>query len=121
MRFKNQRYGDPEHLRYYASGWKLDALAKHLKRDEKTIKRWLSGEQKMPWWVPELLRLERYEKYHQLRYMGVNAPLAKLGIVNGKVLDFPDINKIQFDKKKKQEKTLIEISNEEVIKKFKSK
>lgn len=116
MRFPNQRYGDPEHLKFYTQGWTLKQIAKHLKRDEKTIGRWLKGQQKMPWWVPELLRLERYEKHHQLRYMGIDRPLAKLGIVSGKVLEFPDIDAIRA---RKDETSVLDKLNDILIQRYK--
>ncbi|MES2069852.1 MAG: hypothetical protein V4488_05855 [Pseudomonadota bacterium] len=92
MKFPNVRYGNPEHLKHYAAGWPLKTLAKHLRRDERTIRRWLSGASKVTWWVPELLRLERYEKYHQMQQMNMNPALAKIGLVRGQVLEFPDIH-----------------------------
>lgn len=120
MRFPNQRYGDPEHLKYYTQGWTLKTISKHLKRDEKTIQRWLSGKQKMPWWVPEFLRLERYEKYHQLQQMRVNPTLAKLGIVRGQVLDFPDIHAIRAQREyEASSKTIIEQMNDILIRQYK--
>ncbi|GAC1569132.1 MAG: hypothetical protein NVS3B3_23200 [Aquirhabdus sp.] len=94
MKYPNIRYGDPEHLQHYAAGWPLKILAKHLRRDERTIRRWLSGTHKIPWWVPELLRLERYEKYHQMQQMNINPRLAKMGIVRGQVVEFPDIPRL---------------------------
>jgi hypothetical protein len=91
MRYPNRRYADKEDLIYYAENWTIPALAKHLKRDQKTIRNWISGAQKVPWWVPEILRLERYEKHHQLRQMNINIPLARLGIICGEVLEFPNV------------------------------
>jgi hypothetical protein len=126
MKYPNQRYGNVEHLNHYAAGWTLKALAKHLKRDERTVKDWLSGAKKCPWWAPELLRLERYEKYHQMQEMRINPALAKLGIIRGEVLHFPDIFHVRDRLKTKAKekdggKGFIKDHNEQVIKQYRSK
>lgn len=119
MRYPNQRYGSHEHFQHYAAGWKIDALAKHLKRDKRTVKDWLSGTKKLPWWVPEIMRLERYEKFHQMQQMGINPALAKLGIVRGDVLAFPDIHQIRERIKNSEPENIIKEQNNNVIKKYK--
>jgi hypothetical protein len=121
MRYPNQRYGDPAHLRYYTQGWTLKQISQFLKRDEKTIKSWLGGKSKVPFWVPELLRLSAYEKQQQLRYMGVNTVLAKLGVVNGEVLEFKNMNETRFKNAAKPKLTAIEDSNQRIIKEIKYK
>jgi hypothetical protein len=88
MRYPNTRYGNPEELRYYSQGMSIKELAKQLKRSEKSIKQWLSFEKKVPYWVPELLRLRHMEKDLVMRQMGFGEQRLKLGIVRGDVIDF---------------------------------
>ncbi|MFA9273415.1 MAG: hypothetical protein ACEQSE_00955 [Candidatus Aquirickettsiella gammari] len=104
MKYPHQRYADHTHFQHYAAGWSNKALAKHLKRSERTIKDWLSGAQKVPFWVPELLRLERYEKHHQLNSMGINQKLAKLGMVHGHVINFPTAKAQPFNPESEKQK-----------------
>jgi hypothetical protein len=63
MRYPNLRYGNPAEFAYYVrtGGDDIAAVARTLRRDERTIKDWLSGRQRIPFWVPELLRLRRFE------------------------------------------------------------
>lgn len=61
MRYPNIRYGNPAALDYYAMGIPLDILARRLRRDERTVRDWLKGNAKIPWWVPEILRLQNME------------------------------------------------------------
>lgn len=77
MRYKNTRYGNPEELRHYVEHRSISEVAKSLKRSERSIKDWLNGVKKMPFWVPELLRLRDMEKAQMLRSMGIRAPLPK--------------------------------------------
>lgn len=119
MRYPNLRYGRLEHLEYYSMGWKIKDLAKHLRRDEKTVKNWLSGKHKIPWWVPELLRLEAYEKHQQLRYMGINQHLAKIGMVYGEVVEFPDQFAVRARLEKLDAPHPIEVSNKRIINELK--
>lgn len=61
MRFPNLRYGNPTEFAYYAMGRPVPELARALRRDERTVRDWLSGRAKVPWWVPEIMRLKRLE------------------------------------------------------------
>lgn len=63
MRYPNLRYGNPTEFAYYVlcMGNDLHAVARMLRRDERTIRDWLSGRQRVPFWVPELMRLRRFE------------------------------------------------------------
>lgn len=61
MRYPNLRYGNPTEFAYYAMGIPLADLAHRLRRDERTVRDWLSGRRRVPWWVPEVLRLRRME------------------------------------------------------------
>lgn len=88
MRYPNTRYGNPEELRYYAQGLSIKELARQLKRSEKSVRQWLSLEKKVPFWVPELLRLRHMEADLRMRQMGFGEQRLKLGIVRGTVIDF---------------------------------
>lgn len=71
MRYLNSRYGNPEEMRFYARGMPLQDLARQLRRDKKTVRDWLSGRRKVPFWVPELLRLRHREHHDMMRSMGM--------------------------------------------------
>lgn len=88
MRYLNSRYGNPEELKYYSQGMTIKALAKKLKRSEKSVKQWLSFEKKVPYWVPELLRLWHMEKDLTMRQMGFGDQKLKLGMVSGSIIEF---------------------------------
>jgi hypothetical protein len=89
MRYPNSRYGNPEELKYYSQGMSIRELARQLKRSEKSVKQWLSFEKKVPYWVPELLRLRHMEADLRMRQMGFGDQRLRLGIVKGTVIDFP--------------------------------
>jgi hypothetical protein len=59
----------------------VKGLAKHLMRAEKTIQNWITGKKKMPYWVPELLRLQDFEHREIMRQMNIPALRAQLGVV----------------------------------------
>ena len=67
MRYPNLRYGNPTELNYYALGMPLAVLARRLRRDERTVKDWLAGKTRVPWWVPEVLRLQQMESREMMR------------------------------------------------------
>jgi hypothetical protein len=85
MRFPNLRYGNPTEFAYYAMGRTLPELARQLRRDERTIRDWLSGRAKVPWWVPEIMRLKHLEadlRHRQMFWSVVDkAPVTRLGVV----------------------------------------
>lgn len=85
MRFPNLRYGNPTEFAYYALGRTHAELARALRRDERTIRDWLSGRARVPWWVPEILRLKRLEAdlmYRQMFWASDEKPrVARLGVV----------------------------------------
>lgn len=93
MRYPNTRYGNPEELRYYTEGMSIKEVAKRLKRSEKSVKQWLSFEKKVPYWVPELLRLWDLERGLILRQMGMGETRRKLGLVEGQVIQFRDLSR----------------------------
>lgn len=87
MRYPNRRYGNPTELAYYAMFQPLPELARRLRRDERTVRDWISGRTRVPWWVPEILRLKRMEaelRHRQMFWaMPDKKPLTKLGVVTG--------------------------------------
>jgi len=93
MRYPNTRYGNPEELRYYSQGLTVKIIAKKLKRSEKSINAWLNGNRKIPFWVPELLRLWHMERDLTMRQMGFGDQRLKLGLISGNIICFPDNKK----------------------------
>ena len=90
MRYPNSRYGNPIEFQYYAQGQPDSEIAKRLKRDKRTVQRWLNGKQKMPWWIPEILRLQRLEYDLWMHQTGLGRLRPKLGIASADVLTFTD-------------------------------
>lgn len=86
MRYPNLRYGNPTEMAYYAMGVPLPDLARRLRRHERTVDRWLNGKAKVPWWVPEILRLQRMEAEIRHKQMGMGALAPLLGVVSGDVI-----------------------------------
>jgi hypothetical protein len=86
LRYPNLRYGNPTEMRYYAMGRSNADLARSLRRDERTVRDWLSGRQRVPWWVPEVLRLRRMELDLRQRQMGMGALAPMLGVVAADVI-----------------------------------
>jgi hypothetical protein len=62
LKYLNLRYGNPNALQFYASKSSIKVIAKQLRRSERSVKNWISGREKMPWWVPEVLRLQQFEQ-----------------------------------------------------------
>lgn len=86
MRYPNLRYGNPTEFAYYAMAWPGPRLARFLRRDERTVRDWLSGRRPVPWWVPEILRLKRMEAELRHQQMGMGTLAPKLGIVSADVI-----------------------------------
>jgi hypothetical protein len=86
VRYPNLRYGNPTEMAYYAMGRPIRDLARSLRRDPRTVKDWLSGRQRVPWWVPEILRLRRMELDLRQRQMGMGALAPRLGMVSADVI-----------------------------------
>lgn len=97
MRYPNLRYGNPTEMAYYAMGVPLPTLARRLRRDERTVRDWLNARTRVPWWVPEILRLQHMENDLRSRRMGMGALAPRLGIVGAEVLALPaaDVKKPQ--------------------------
>lgn len=86
MRYPNLRYGNPTEFAHYAMPFDLPRLARMLRRDERTVRDWLSGKTRLPWWVPEIMRLKHIEASEIHRQM-TGAPLrARLGIVGADII-----------------------------------
>jgi hypothetical protein len=85
VRYPNLRYGNPTEFTYYAMGVPLADLARRLRRDERTVRDWLSGRARVPWWVPEIMRLKRLEadlRHRQMFWAVPNKPpLTRLAVV----------------------------------------
>ena len=86
MRYPNLRYGNPTEMACYAMGRPIKDLARSLRRDERTVRDWLSGKQRVPWWVPEIMRLKRMEAELRNYQMGMGKLAPKLGIVSADVI-----------------------------------
>jgi hypothetical protein len=81
MRYPNLRYGNPAEFRHYAQGLPVKEIARRLRRSERSIRDWLSGAERLPWWVPEILRLQMLEHALRMQQMGMQATRARLGLV----------------------------------------
>ncbi len=87
MRFPNLRYGNPTEFAHYSLGIPLPDLARTLRRDERTVRDWLSAKQRVPWWVPEYMRLRQMEQADIRRQMNMTALGPRLGVVRGAVIE----------------------------------
>lgn len=89
MRYPNLRYGNPTEMAYYAMGMPRPTLARILRRDERTVRDWLSGRTRVPWWEPEILRLKRMEAEIRHKQMGMGTLAPLLGVVSADVIALP--------------------------------
>lgn len=89
MHYPNLRYGNPTELEFYAQGVPVKDLARRLRRSERSVRDWLNQRKRVPWWVPEVLRLQHMEMQQQLYRMGITQVRNRLGMVNGEVIKFP--------------------------------
>ncbi len=90
MRYPNSRYGNPTEFQYYAQGQKPKDIAKRLRRSEHSVTQWLAGKRRMPWWIPEILRLQRLEYDLWMHQTGVGRRRNKLGVASADVITFTD-------------------------------
>jgi hypothetical protein len=97
MRYPDLRYGNSNEFAYYVQGVPVKDVARRLRRSERSVKNWLDGKEKMPWWIPELLRLQRLEHSHVLREMNMRPVRHQLGIVGADVIEFPTPKTIAFN------------------------
>ncbi|MEC5409253.1 hypothetical protein VOM14_27240 [Paraburkholderia sp. MPAMCS5] len=79
-------------MAYYMQGQPIEHIARELRRTERTVRDWLSGRERVPWWVPELLRLRDMEHNLRLQQMGVGRLAPRLHAVDGKVRELRLIN-----------------------------
>jgi hypothetical protein len=90
MRYPNRRYGNPTAMAHYAL-WYGDTptLAKALKRSERSVTDWLSGASKVPWWVPEIMRLQKMEHDSMVYQMTGRQVAIRLGVAGstGEIVD----------------------------------
>jgi predicted transcriptional regulator len=82
MKQPNQRYGNPNEMAFYVQGRPIESIARELRRTERSVRDWLSGRQRVPWWVPELLRLRELEHNLRLQQMGVGRLAPRLHAVD---------------------------------------
>jgi hypothetical protein len=73
--------------------WPGPRLARFLRRDERTVRDWLSGRTRVPWWVPEILRLTRLEAELRHQQMGMGSLAPRLGLVSADVIALPQAQK----------------------------
>jgi hypothetical protein len=86
LRYPNRRYGNPVEFEYYALRYGSGAagikeVAKCLRRSERSVKDWMTGKKKVPWWVPEILRLKAMEHWDQVYQMTGRRMSASMGFV----------------------------------------
>lgn len=80
MRYPTTRYGHHGEFEFWMQGCSVKVIAKRLKRSERS---------EIPWWVPEILRLQHYEYQDRLRQMGISPPRRRLAIVTAGIFQFP--------------------------------
>jgi hypothetical protein len=97
MKYPNLRYGNPNALQFYAANSSVKVIAKQLRRSERSVKNWMSGRKKMPWWVPEVLRLQQFEHREMLRQMNIEPQREKLGLVSKTAQIIPIPNQSETD------------------------
>ncbi|MDP3671725.1 MAG: hypothetical protein Q8R69_18790 [Telluria sp.] len=95
MRYPHLRYGNPNEFAYYAIGIPVKDMAKRLRRSERSVKDWLSGKKKMPWWIPELLRLQRMESVERSRQMRMTPIIKRHNLPTAKIVNFRIRNKTE--------------------------
>lgn len=88
MKYPNLRYGNPQELAHYAQFIPLPELARRLRRSDRSVRDWLTGRKKVPWWVPEIIRLQNMEHAERMRQMNIAPLRAQLGIVSGAVIAY---------------------------------
>src|SRR5450830_650417 len=88
MRYPNLRYGNPNEFAYYVQGVPVKDVARRLRRSERSVRNWLDGKEKLPWWIPELLRLQQFESEQRARQMNMTPVRKQHGIVGADVIEF---------------------------------
>lgn len=82
MRYPNLRYGNPAEFAFYARGIPIDDLSRQLRYAPGTLRSYLDGTEKMPWWIPELMRLQQWEARERMRQMNMPVMRKRLGLVS---------------------------------------
>ena len=80
LKYPNLRYGNPNDLRFYMQGRTVRDIAKRLRRSERTVRNYLDYSEKMPWWVPEILRLSAMEAERRAYQMNMRPVMVRMGI-----------------------------------------
>ena len=88
MKQPNQRYGNPAEFAYYIQGRKIKDIARELRRTERSVRDWLNGRKKVPWWVPEVMRLRSLERDVRMQQMGIKRIAPKLSMVSATVAEW---------------------------------
>jgi hypothetical protein len=88
MRYPNLRYGNPTEFAYYVMchGNDIHRVARLLRRDPRTVRDWLSARARIPWWVPEIMRLKQMEGAEIQRQMNMTRLAPTLGLVRADVI-----------------------------------
>jgi hypothetical protein len=81
MKYPTLRYGNPNEFAHYVQGVPIRHVAQQLRRSERSVQQWLSGTEKMPWWVPEVIRLQHMEQQDRLRQMTYKT-YSKMGLLS---------------------------------------
>lgn len=102
MKYPNLRYGNPNELRYYITGISVKEMAKRLKHSERSINNYLSQKTKIPWWIPEILRLQRMEAIERTRQMNMTPIIKRYNLKTAKIINF----RLRNETKKKQDQNL---------------
>lgn len=89
MRYPNLRYGNPTAMAHYAMWYgDIPTLARALRRSERSVSDWMNGAARVPWWVPEIMRLQKMEHDAMVYQMTGRQVAARLGVVDaGTVVD----------------------------------
>ena len=61
MRVPNLHYDYPTEFAYRARATRRPSSRASCAATNVTVKDWLTGRTKVPWWVPEILRLKQFE------------------------------------------------------------
>ena len=80
MRYPNKRHGSPTAITHYAMWYgTVPELARSLRWSERSVTDWLSGRPRVPWWVSEIMRLQKMEHDAMVYEMTGQQVVARLG------------------------------------------
>ena len=63
----SNRWGNANEFRYYCRGLPTRTIATIVRRTERTVRDWISGNRPTPAWAVELVRLRELERQHVLQ------------------------------------------------------